>query len=141
MSNRSLCIHAHFYQPPRTDPITGLIPREVGAAPYRNWNERIHAECYAANAILGNFEHISFNIGPTLFEWMSGYDPITAQKIIEQDRVNVRRYGVGNAMVQPYNHTILPLASHTDKVTQAEWGIAEFIHNPVYNSCSLAGGS
>lgn len=99
MSNRSLCIHAHFYQPPRTDPITGLIPREVGAAPYRNWNERIHAECYVPNAILGNFEHISFNIGPTLFEWMSGYDPITTLKIIEQDRINVQRYGVGNAIV------------------------------------------
>ncbi len=108
--------------------MTGLIPREVGASPFRNWNERIHAECYAPNAILENFEHISFNIGPTLLEWMSGYDPITTRKIIEQDRANVQRYGVGNAMAQPFNHTILPLASYMDKVTQVEWGIAEFIH-------------
>jgi hypothetical protein len=78
--------------------------------------------------MLGNFEHISFNIGPTLFEWMSGYDPLTTQRIINQDKVNVIRNGVGNAMAQPYNHTILPLSSYADKVTQVEWGIAEFIH-------------
>jgi alpha-amylase/alpha-mannosidase (GH57 family) len=128
VSNCSLCIHAHFYQPPRTDPISGLIPSEIGARPFRNWNERIHAECYAPNAYLGNFEHISFNVGPTLFEWMSEYDPETTRRIIAQDRAHVRRHGVGNAMAQSYNHTILPLASYRDKVTQVEWGIAEFIH-------------
>lgn len=108
MSKRYICIHAHFYQPPRIDPITGLIPREVGAAPYHNWNERIHAECYAPNANLRNFEHISFNIGPTLFEWMAEYDPQITRKIIDQDKKNVQRFGVGNAMAQSYNHTILP---------------------------------
>jgi alpha-amylase/alpha-mannosidase (GH57 family) len=105
-----------------------LIPNEVGAAPYHNWNERIHAECYVPNAKLGNFEHISFNIGPTLFEWMAEYDPQTTAKIIEQDKNNVQHFGVGNAIAQSYNHTILPLASHADKVTQIEWGIAEFVH-------------
>ncbi len=128
MPNRSLCIHAHFYQPPRTDPTTGQVPKEFGASPYHNWNERIHAECYAPNAVLGNFEHISFNIGPTLFEWLSAYDPDTSMRIIRQDRSNVERYGVGNAMAQSYNHTILPLASHADKVTQVRWGITEFAH-------------
>ena len=128
MTIRSLCIHGHFYQPPREDPLTGAIPSEIGAAPYRNWNERIHAECYRPNAELGNFERISFNIGPTLFSWMADADPTTYHQIIEQDRANVRRFGVGNAMAQPYNHTILPLATHADKVTQIAWGIADFEH-------------
>ena len=121
-------IHAHFYQPPREDPLTGYIPHEIGAAPFPNWNERIHAECYRPNAELRNFEQISFNIGPTLSAWMEQHDAETYRKIIEQDRVNVRRYGVGNAMAQAYNHTILPLASYRDKVTQVAWGIADFEH-------------
>jgi alpha-amylase/alpha-mannosidase (GH57 family) len=125
---QALCIHAHFYQPPREDPLTGLIPNEQGAAPYANWNERIHAECYRPNAELGNFEHISFNVGPTLFQWMQTYDPVTYHRIIAQDRDNLLRFGVGNAIAQPYNHTILPLATREDKITQVTWGIADFEH-------------
>ena len=126
MVSRSFCIHAHFYQPPREDPLTGVIPHEAGASPFPNWNERIHAECYRPNAELRNFEQISFNIGPTLFDWMVNYDPVTARKIVEQDQINVRRFGVGNAIAQAYNHTIMPLASYRDKTTQVAWGIADF---------------
>ncbi len=128
MTTRSVCIHAHFYQPPREDPVTGLIPLEAGSAPFKNWNERIHAECYRPNADLGNFEKISFNVGPTLFEWMEAHDPHTYQKILTQDQTALRRYGAGNAIAQAYNHTILPLASYQDKVTQVFWGIADFEH-------------
>jgi hypothetical protein len=128
MSLRSFCVHAHFYQPPREDPITGLVPDEIGAAPYRNWNERIQAECYRPNAEKGNFERISFNVGPTLFDWMEVHDPCSYFKILEQDRANVRRHGIGNAIAQAYNHTILPLATYEDKVTQVAWGIADFQH-------------
>jgi len=126
MSYQAFCIHGHFYQPPREDPLTGIIPLEPGAAPYRNWNERIFAECYRPNAEQGNFKRISFNIGPTLFNWMAGYDLATCQKIVDQDRLNVGRYGVGNAMAQAYNHSILPLATRQDKITQIKWGIADF---------------
>jgi len=125
---RALCIHGHFYQPPREDPLTGLIPLEVGATPYRNWNERIHAECYRPNAELGNFERISFNVGPTLLRWMETYDPVTYHRILAQDRSNVERFGVGNAMAQAYHHTILPLANRSDKETQIAWGIIDFEH-------------
>jgi hypothetical protein len=125
---RALCIHGHFYQPPRDNPFTGIIPDEVGAAPYPNWNIRIHTECYRPNAELGNFERISFNVGPTLFEWMEDYDPVTYQRIIAQDRSNLKRFGVGNAMAQAYNHTILPWATRADKDTQICWGIADFEH-------------
>ena len=126
MVTQYFSVHAHFYQPPREDPLTGIIPREVGASPFPNWNEKIHAECYRPNAELRNFEQISFNLGPTLGAWMENHDPVTCRKIAEQEHVNYRRYGVGNAMSQAYNHTILPLASHRDKVTQVRWGIADF---------------
>ena len=126
MSVRALSIHGHFYQPPREDPISGLIPREAGANPYQNWNERIHAECYLPNAQLGNFEKISFNIGPTLFSWMNKFDPVASRLIVAQDAANLRLNGVGNAMAQSYHHTILPLASREDKVTQVVWGMADF---------------
>lgn len=128
MELRTFSIHAHFYQPPREDPITGLIPQEEGAAPYLNWNERIHAECYRPNANLNNFERISFNVGPTLCNWMANYDQEVCHSIQVQDQLNLRRYGVGNALAQAYNHTILPLDSYEDKVTQVTWGIADFKH-------------
>lgn len=122
----SLCIHGHFYQPPREDPLTGTIPLEQGSAPYSNWNERIHAECYRPNAERGNFERMSFNFGPTVMSWLETFDPDTYRQILAQDRANVERWGVGNAMAQAYNHTILPLASYRDKVTQITWGITDF---------------
>ncbi|NSW51631.1 MAG: DUF3536 domain-containing protein [Anaerolineae bacterium] len=125
---KSFCIHGHFYQPPREDPKTGEIPQEPGAFPFHNWNERINAQCYQPNSKLGNFEFISFNVGPTICEWLIGEDPGTMARIVEQDRSNVKNYGVGNAMAQAYNHTILPLAQYDDKVTQVRWGIEDFIH-------------
>lgn len=128
MNKRYFCIHGHFYQPPREDAITGLIPNETGVAPYQNWNERIHAECYKPNAELGNFQKISFNLGPTLLDWMESYDPNTYRSIIQQERSNVTRFGVGNAMAQAYNHVILPLANRRDKKTQVFWGIEDFAH-------------
>jgi alpha-amylase/alpha-mannosidase (GH57 family) len=126
MTVKALCIHGHFYQPPRDDPLTGEIPIEAGASPFRNWNERINDQCYRPNAALGNFEKISFNIGPTLVEWLASKDPLTLSRIIAQDKTIFDRYGVGNAMAQSYNHTILPLSPRHDKTTQVLWGIADF---------------
>ena len=128
MATQAVSIHGHFYQPPREDPLTNLIPNEPGAAPYNNWNEKILAECYQPNAMLGNFSRISFNIGPTLFTWLQSQDQNTYQQILDQNQVNRRQYGVGNAIAQAYNHTILPLASSSDKAIQIYWGIADFIH-------------
>lgn len=122
----SFAVHAHFYQPPREDPFSGEISNEPSAAPYLNWNERIYAECYRPNANLGNFERISFNVGPTLFSWIHNRYSETTRQIIAQDSANVRHWGVGNAMAQAYNHTILPLGSQPDKATQVYWGAADF---------------
>ncbi|GAP15043.1 alpha-amylase/alpha-mannosidase [Longilinea arvoryzae] len=121
-----LCIHAHFYQPTREDPLTGKIPQEPGAAPYHDWNEKIYDRCYRPNAELGVFERVSFNIGPTLFDWMAENHPDTSQQIIAQAHANLEHFGVTNALAQPYHHTILPLGGFEDKVTQVRWGIADF---------------
>lgn len=120
------CIHGHFYQPPREDPISNYIPDEIGAEPFDNWNERILAECYAPNARAGNFSKISFNIGPTLFRWMWIAHPEVANSIIAQERSNYEKFSIGNAMAQGYNHSILPLATQLDKITQIRWGIKDF---------------
>ena len=128
MGSNAVSVHAHFYQPPREDPLSGHIPDEKGAEPFRNWNERIHSECYKPNAELGNYAKLSFNFGPTVLNWMEGYDPETYQAIIEQERSNYLKYGVGNGLAQAYNHTILPLADRRDKLTQIRWGISDFTH-------------
>lgn len=126
MAKKVFSVHGHFYQPPREDPLTGEIPHEPGAAPYHDWNERIYHQCYRPNAELGNFGRISFNLGPTLAEWMQNTHPGTLLQIIQQERKNFVKNGVGNGLSQAYNHTILPLASLEDKTTQIHWGIADF---------------
>ncbi|HEX2909692.1 MAG TPA: DUF3536 domain-containing protein [Chloroflexia bacterium] len=126
-SPAQVCIHAHFYQPPRDNPFTGAIPDEPGAEPFHNFNEKINAECYRPNALAGNFETISFNVGPTLATWIEKNDPETYRRIIEADRTNYARFGFGNAMAQNYNHVILPLCSPEDARLQIEWGIKDFM--------------
>jgi alpha-amylase/alpha-mannosidase (GH57 family) len=125
---KSFCVHGHFYQPPREDPFTGAIPLEKEANPFPNFNEKINAECYRPNAELGNFDALSFNLGPTLAAWLEGHDATTYQRIVEADRRNRAAYGIGNALAQAYHHTILPLATRRDKQTQVLWGIADFRH-------------
>jgi alpha-amylase/alpha-mannosidase (GH57 family) len=123
-----IAIHGHFYQPPREDPFTGDMPREAGAEPYHDFNEKITAECYRPNALAGNLDRLSFNIGPTLIGWLDRYQPETYARIVEADRVHRQTHGVGNALAQPAHHTVLPLARRRDKITQIKWGIASFIH-------------
>jgi len=127
-SHKFVCLYGHFYQPPRDDPFTGRVPNEPGATPYDNFNEKITVECYRPNAVAGNFEHISFDLGPTLAAWLEEQHSDVYRRIVEADRRNVERYGVGNALAQAYNHTILPLASSRDKRTQITWGLADFAH-------------
>ena len=121
-----VCIHGHFYQPPRENPFTGEVPPEGGAEPYANFNQKITAECYRPNAQAGNFERISFNLGPTLATWIEENDPETHQRIVESDQLNYNRYGYGNALAQNYNHVILPLAKPADARLQIKWGIMDF---------------
>ena len=91
--NRYLCIHGHFYQPPRENPWLEAIELQDSAAPYHDWNERVTAECYAPNSaarildaegriakIVNNYASISFNFGPTLLSWMKDKAPETYQE-------------------------------------------------------------
>ena len=120
-----LVIHGHFYQPPRENPWTGEIDPQPSAAPYHDWNERVHAECYAPN--INNYPQISFNFGPTLLSWLEQQHPDTYQKILEADRTSAaNRHGHGNAIAQAYGHAILPLCNERDRVTQVVWGLADF---------------
>ncbi|MEW6775492.1 MAG: DUF3536 domain-containing protein [Bdellovibrionota bacterium] len=140
--NRYVCIHGHFYQPPRESPWTGEIERQEGAAPFHDWNERISAECYEPNASarildgggaiaqqLNNYSRISFNFGPTLLSWLERKRPAVYGAIRTADRESARRFsGHGSAIAQAYNHVILPLANARDKRTQIVWGIRDFEH-------------
>lgn len=126
MSQSHFCVHGHFYQPPRVDPFTRTIPEEFGASPYSNWTERIFHECYQPNATIGNFQKISFNIGATLFEWLDEFQPETVRSIVEQEAMVFQRFGVSNAMAQPYFHVIMPLASAKEKETMIRWGIHDY---------------
>jgi hypothetical protein len=115
-------VHGHFYQPPREDPFTGIIPHEPGSHPHANYNEKITSECYRPNAEAGNFELMSFNVGPTLAGWLEKAHPDVHQQMVEADHLH------HNAIAQVYNHTILPLANTRDKKTQVVWGMQDFRH-------------
>ncbi len=136
----NVVIHAHFYQPPREDPWTGVVPYQESAQPYHDWNHRIEKECYAANAmsrtlnpngqitdIVNNYRRISFNFGPTLLSWLKLNSPYIYGTIIEADKASIaENNGHGNAIAQSYNHTILPLATQEDAKTQIVWGLKDF---------------
>lgn len=142
MSTKFLCIHGHFYQPPREDPWIEAIEPQASAAPWDNWNARISSECYAPNGlsrirgasgaivkVANNYSRISFNFGPTLLSWMAVHDPDSLEAIVQGDQLSAARLnGHGNAIAQAYNHMIMPLASERDQRTQVRWGIADFVH-------------
>jgi alpha-amylase/alpha-mannosidase (GH57 family) len=141
-SPRYICIHGHFYQPPRENPWLEAVEVQDSAHPYHDWNERITRECYAPNTrarlmdgpgkivnLINNYAWMSFNFGPTLLSWMAEFTPQTLEGIVQGDRVSRDRHrGHGNALAQCFNHMIMPLASERDKKTQVAWGIADFRH-------------
>lgn len=136
----NIILHGHFYQPPRENPATGKIPLQESALPYSDWNKRISCECYRANAfsrflsydgritdITNNYRRISFNFGPTLLKWLRSESEETYWQIIDADRESYARLNRhGNALAQSYNHTILPLDTPEDAVTQLMWGLEDF---------------
>jgi alpha-amylase/alpha-mannosidase (GH57 family) len=137
---RYLCIHGHFYQPPRENPFLEAIELQDSAYPYHDWNERVASECYAPNAtsrildgeqriiqLVNNYSRISFNFGPTLLSWIEQKAPKIYDALREADTSSRERYsGHGSAIAQAYNHMIMPLANCRDKITQVKWGIRDF---------------
>jgi hypothetical protein len=135
MADVAFALHGHFYQPPRENPWTEVVPRQPAAAPFHDWNERITAECYRPNGwarilddqgrivgIVDNYERLSFNVGPTLLSWLDEHAPETYARIVEADRVARR------AIAQAYGHAIMPLCNDRDLRTQIRWGLADFRH-------------
>ena len=139
---RYICIHSHFYQPPRENPWLGEIERQESAYPYHDWNTRITRECYSSNSEspildengeiikrINNYEMLSFNFGPTLLSWMHRHRPDVYKSIIDADKKCAKRLsGHGSAIAQVYNHIIMPLANRRDKQTQVVWGIRDFVN-------------
>jgi len=139
-NNKFICIHGHFYQPPRENAWLEVIEVQDSAHPYHDWNERIAAECYEPNAtsrildedqvirnIINNYSKISFNFGPTLLSWMEVYARETYLAILKADKESMKRFGgYGSAIAQVYNHMIMPLSNVRDKETQIIWGIRDF---------------
>jgi alpha-amylase/alpha-mannosidase (GH57 family) len=137
---RYVCIHGHFYQPPRENPWLEEVELQESAYPYHDWNERITAQCYDPNTasrildkdtkiidITDNYDKISFDFGPTLLSWFEATTPDTLKAILASDKTNKDKFsGHCPAMSQAYNHLIMPLASSRDKRTQVIWGIREF---------------
>ncbi|MGI8770536.1 MAG: DUF3536 domain-containing protein [Acidobacteriaceae bacterium] len=141
-ARRFICIHGHFYQPPRENPWLEEVETQDSATPYHDWNERITAECYATNGaarivdrenriirIVNNYARMSFNFGPTLLSWLEENAPLTYRMILDADRQSQTQFrGHGSALAQVYNHIIMPLANRRDQETQILWGIADFEH-------------
>jgi len=139
---RYVCIHGHFYQPPRENAWLEYVELQDSAYPYHDWNERITAECYEPNStsrildsdnfitqIVNNYARMSFDFGPTLLMWLERYEPGVYQAIIEADRQSRASFsGHGSALAQAYNHIIMPLANHRDRYSQVLWGIRDFQH-------------
>ena len=140
MADKYLCIHGHFYQPPRENPWINEIEYQASASPYHDWNERITRECYGPNTrarlhgehghilkLINNYEYMSYDFGPTLLSWLEKAHPWIYGQILAADRLSRERFqGHGNALAQVYNHIIMPLATRRDKLTQIRWGLADF---------------
>ena len=141
MTEHYVCIHSHFYQPPRENPWLEAVELQDSAYPYHDWNERITAECYARNTasrildlerriidIVNNYSSISFNFGPTLLSWIEKHFPDIYSAILKADQKGQEKFsGHGPAIAQVYNHIIMPLANQRDKETQIIWGLRDFM--------------
>ncbi len=140
--NKYICLHGHFYQPPRENAWLETVEQQPTARPWHDWNERISFECYAPNAaarildaegvitkIRNNYNRISFNFGPTLLSWLEEKEPEAYKMILAADRRSAEKFGGhGSAMAQVHSHLIMPLANSRDKITQVYWGVKDFEH-------------
>ena len=138
--DKYICMHGHFYQPPRENPWLEGVELQDSAYPYHDWNMRITEECYRQNAasrilgperkildIVNNYASMSFNFGPTLLYWLEDHAPDVYAKILEADHKSREKFsGHGSAIAQAYGHMIMPLANDRDRETQVLWGVKDF---------------
>ncbi|MBC7239144.1 MAG: glycoside hydrolase, partial [Chloroflexi bacterium] len=138
--NKFICVHGHFYQPPRENPYFEEIFKQKEASPFHDWNEKIYNESYLPNTasrvldennrildIVNNYKYLSFNFGPTLIAWLKRKHPELIESLKEADQENIRTFGgFGNAIAQAHSHMIMPLAKELDMRIQIVWGIKSF---------------
>ena len=139
-TRRLLCLHGHFYQPPRENPWIEAIEVQDSAEPFHDWNERIAAECYAPNAaarlksaedrivdIVSNYDHLSFNFGPTLLVWLERERPDVSRA---RARGGSRGASSGAATGTRSRRATATRSSRSPPraigCTQIRWGIADF---------------
>ncbi len=119
---RYVCVHGHFYQPPRENPSLEAIELQDSAYPYHDWNERITAECYAPNAasrILDGEQRIlrareqlrrdQFQFRPdACFPGWKKKPRRYTSRFCDADKHSQEKFsGHGSAIAQAYNHMIL----------------------------------
>ena len=103
MPTKYIAQHWHFYQPRNND----------------FWANRINSECYRPNSESGILQKISYNVGPTLIDWLEKNDSSTLEKMISADK--------GQVIGQTYNHRIMPLIRYDEDLkTQIIWGKKHF---------------
>lgn len=133
-----LTIHAHFYQPKRTDPWENLVLENTGKKNYKNHNFLITDQCYGPLSIkdikvkdelINIYSLINYNFGPTLLNFIEENNPRLYYSIIESDIISQKIYGYGNAIACVYNHAILPLLKLSYKKLYVRWGIENFKRN------------
>ena len=135
----SIIIHGHFYQPPRENPYTGVLPVQTSAKPYENWNEAIYQTCYKPNGasrylsfdgkidrIYNNYSSISTNMGQTLLDWIDEEHPAFIKRLTTADRESIKTFGHSTFMAQGFNHTIMPLDCEHTKRIQTHWAIESY---------------
>ncbi len=135
----TIIIHGHFYQPPRENPYTGILPVQPSAKPYENWNEAIYATCYKPNGasrylsfdgkvdhIYNNYVNLSTNMGQTLLDWIDEAHPAFLTKLVKADSESRRLFGHSSLMAQGFNHTIMPLDCEHTKRIQTYWAIESY---------------
>ena len=133
---RYICIHGHFYQPPRENAWLEYVEWQDSAYPYHDWNETVTAECYLP-------EHLVAHPGRRRLD-----HPHRQQ--LRQDQLQLRPHaarldgGDGSGrlpghhrgrpgepeallrarlgLAQAYNHLIMPLANRRDKVQPGRLG-------------------
>lgn len=122
MTKHDFCLHAHFYLPPRANPINGILGAERSAAPFRNWNDRLYEEVYRPNASLGNFELLNFDVGNAILLWLNLYAEDIHQTLIDGVKKVAQKRNASNILGVPLHQSPLPLLSRRDRLTQLLWG-------------------
>jgi alpha-amylase/alpha-mannosidase (GH57 family) len=131
-----LALHAHFYQPHTQDLWLGDYIED-------SWGKKTRSltkACYGANSasriigadgrieqIVNNYRYLSFSFDPQLLETLKLSAPNVYHRILQGDKLSMAdQEGFGNALAQPYSHSILPLLSAKEQKLQIDWGISSF---------------